>query len=210
MPLNFPDLAPDHPANRLSPNALRENDHSFSAKLRFDERCSVMALQLAGVNAGQVALAYGINRRTATRMLQPGKYADVKRKLRDLGEKDFIATYVTEDALAKVQQFAASPLLDRNSAEDPVLKGERRGIPNRRGTSGQGITVYKPDGAPHSHRIDVQWGKFHEDAPEGWWAKLLDEGGMEDAWFGDADADSHITSASALRFAKKYLDEVYG
>lgn len=209
MTLPFPDLPASHPANKLDPRLLRVNDSAFAAKLNFGERCSIAALQLAGINPTQVALAYGINRRTCIRIVEPGrKYKDVKDEIAKLGRTEFIATYVTDDAMGRVNSFAAAPELEMKQTELPK-KGEQGNVPNRRASGMAGISVYKPANAPHSHRIDVQWGKFHDDAPEGWWTQLLDQDDMLGVWFGDVDNGSHVTSQKALQHAKRFLEELY-
>lgn len=207
--LPFPDLPETHPANKIDPKMLRFNDSAFAPKLRFQDRLAVAALQLAGMNSIQVALAYGVNRRTATRMLDPNKYKDVTEERMRLGDDAFIAKYVTEEAVAKVDAFAGRPELEETHRET-TPKGVRAKVPNKRASTHQGINVHKPANAPHSHRIEVKYHKPHEDAPEGWWTLLLDESGMEDTWFGDVDEFSHLTSASALKYAKAYLDQTYG
>lgn len=209
--LPFPDLPPTHPANRVDPRLLRFNDSDFSPKLNFGERCSVAALQLMGINSVQVALAYGINRRTATRMMQKDKYRTIQDEINRLGKADFIATYCTEDALKRVESMANHPNMTlQKRDEEATPKGVRAGIPNKRAGAQAGISVHKAVGAPYSQRIEVKWGKFHEDAPEGWWARCLDMDDMLDVWFGDPDKDTHLTSAAALRHAKTWLDEQYG
>ena len=210
MTLPFPDLPATHPANRIDPRLLRVNDSAFAPKLNFGERCSVVALQLMGINSMQVALAYGINRRTATRMMQRDKYRNVHDELAKMGQTAFIATYCTEDAVAKVEAVANHPDLELSKREvEATPKGTKAGIANKRANSNAGISVYKAPGAPFTQRIEISWGKFNEDAPEGWWARCLDMEDMQDVWFGNPDVDSHLTSQSALRAAKAWLDEQY-
>ena len=209
MTLPFPDLPASHPANKLDPRLLRVNDSDFAPKLSFGERCSIAALQLAGINPTQVALAYGINRRTCIRIVEQGsKYRAVKDEILRLGQATFISTYVTESAMALINAHADAPELKVKVTELPK-KGERGNVPNKRASANAGISVYKPVAAPHSHRIDVQWGKFHDDTPEGWWSQLLDQDDMLGQWFGDPEKGTHVTSQSALRHAKTFLDETY-
>jgi hypothetical protein len=204
----FPDLAPDHPANKLNPALLERNSSTFAPKLTFADRCSAAALQLAGINPNLVAIAYGVNRRTITSLVAAGRkaYGDVKRELASMGREAFIAKYVTEDAMKRVNEAGSSPEAALPRAELPPA-GVSAGIPNRRATGHAGINMHRGPTHEYTHRVEIKWCKPADDVEEGWYSDMLDVPDLAGNPFGDPDNKSHLTSQSALRFAKSWLDE---
>lgn len=206
MTLPFPDLSPDHPANKLNPVLIERNNTQFAPKLTFADRCTCLALHKAGVAIPPIAIAYGVNRRTVAHIISSHRaYKDVKREFETLGLKPFIAKYVTEEAMTKINNAKEDPEVSLPRDKVPPA-GVSAGIPNVRARMHAGITLHRGPGHEYSHRIEILWCQ-PEGAPEGWYSKMLDVEEISNTPFGDAENQSHLTSASALRFAKTWLDE---
>lgn len=212
MTLPFPDLAADHPANKIDPALLGRNSGAFAPKLSFAERCACLALLTQGVNLRHVAVAFGVNRRTLVRMEDPSsdRYRDVRDEMNRLGVVAFQAKYVTEEAITKLHAAKSDPDLDAPYSAVPAA-GVRADVANQRASGNRGITLYKGPGHDFSHRIDVQWRDSStsddDSLVDGWYVCHMDVDGMSDVWHTDTDSKAHLTSQAALKFGKRWLDE---
>lgn len=212
MTLNRPDLSPDHPANKLPDDMLRMGQNQFAAKLSFNERCQILALRLSNMSIGSIAVTFSINRRTVTHICNPEspRYHNVRAMLEKMGEKDFIHKYVDEDLLIRVRNAAQTEEAKSTYVVHEDRVATAQAAPNQRATANAGISVHKGPTHEHSHRIQIEWVEMSGDVPSGWYAKLLDVTGIDaENWLGDPDARTHVTSKSALAYARNYLDENY-
>lgn len=209
--LNRPDLPAEHPANQIPQELLTLGDSKFAPKLSAFERCQVLALRKSGMSKGAIAITFGIDRRTVTHICNPRgtRYRSVRNEADSLGDKAFILKYVTEDLMQRVRAAAATPEGQASDDVDRQTPGAAKvGRVNKHATGKSGISMHKGDGHTFTHRIDVKWVEGKDGFPDGWYADLLDtsEAGQ---LLGNPDDNSHLTSLSALRYAKDYLDENY-
>lgn len=209
--LHRPDLSPDHPLNKIDPNALRTTG-KFEAKLSFHERCSVLALHRQGVSISALAAAFGVNRRTVVHIATPTskRYRSVRDEEMRIGPQEFVLKYADEAAVMRINDAAAKQEVDMTGQEYRAsTQAERAGVASKRASTSAGITYYKPDGADFTHRIDVKW--FEADTltdqngtyehPAGWFWRDMD-GGFDEFYNGDVDEGTHMTSTKALAAAK--------
>lgn len=210
-PLNVPGLSPDHPANRLPAETLHLGDNRFAAKLSFDERCQMLALKLSNMSIGAIAVAFGVNRRTVTHVYQPHspRYQNVRKQLETMGRDAFLTRYIDEDLINRVKAAAETPEAQM-SGNKYEQKESHSTTPNPRATKAAGISVHKGEGHGFTHRIEVVWVDNKEDYPDGWYAKLLDTNDVNsEEPVGDPSVSSHLTSQSALNYARAFLNENY-
>lgn len=208
--MNRPDLAPDHPANRIPLDALSVGESKFAAKLMVEERCQILALRLVNMSIGAIAATFKIDRRTVTHICKDSspRYKQIRDIKQSMGEQAFISKYVTEDLLVRVTAAATTPEAQETWAEHDQKPAA--GTPNKQAHGKSGITPYKGPSHEHSHRIEVSWVEGKEGYPNGWYTLLLDTGTVDATeYLGDPEKGSHLTSLSALNYAKAYLDENY-
>jgi hypothetical protein len=190
---------------------MQLGENKFEAKLSFAERCQMLALRHAGMSIGAVAIAFNVNRRTVTHIHneRSPRYHNVRAHRDDLGEEAFLTKYLTEDVVERVKAAAMTTEAQATYAAMDKLPGSAKaGVPNPRATSNAGVSVHKGPNHGHSHRIQVAW--VAEATPPGWYSKLLDVDGIDSTeWGGDPEAMSHLTSSTAMLWARKYLNENY-
>lgn len=205
-------FGPDHPVNKLPKELLTLGESRFAAKLTQEERCQILALRLVGMSIGAVAVTFKVNRRTVTHIYNESspRYHAV-RKLRDeMGAERFINRFVTEDLIERVKEAANTPEAQESYSEHDAANPERKGVANKRATKCSGITMHKGPDHLFTHRIEVKWIEGMTDYVDGWYALLLDtDKGDELHPFGDPDNNSHLTSCTALVYAKSYANENY-
>jgi|GEM_PF-7113417 len=207
--LRFPEHPENHPLNQLPANVFKGSE--FEAKLNQVERCSILAFRLCNVSVPQLAAAFGVNRRTVNKLvdLQSDKYKSVKDEYRRLGQEDFIATYATEAAAARIAAAVVKDEVEQVGREYDKASAERATTANKRASSNGGINNIKLPHHDYTHRIEVAWieentavddsGPFEH--PAGWYWRDLDSD-RPDMWSGDPDVGSYFTSAKALAHAK--------
>lgn len=209
--LNRPDLSPEHPANQLPVAMLRGGDNKFEAKLTFAQRCSMLALHLSNMSVASIAAVFHVNRRTVTHAVNPTstRYRNVRAERDRLGEQLFITTYLTQDVIDRVTEAANSPEAKASYSEHDKTPGSvKEGRPNRLAKINSGINVYKGPNHAFTHRIEIVWVEDVAGYDNGWYSKLLDTD-TPDAAIGNPDEKSHMTSLSALQWAKRHLDSEY-
>ena len=212
MMLLFPDLPPDHPAQKINPSVFRQFNSKFEAKLTFDERCSILALHLRGTSTAMLAAAFGVNRRTVTHVITPGgpRYRNVREQLQLMGPEEFTTQYINEAAMMRINAAANSTEVAEKADEyRSHTLAERGGVASPRATGSAGITTIKLPHHEFAHRIEVSWleadtaedddGPFQH--PAGWYWRDLDADKPE-RWNGDPEQQTHLTSAKALQHAK--------
>lgn len=205
MTVMFPNLPADHPANQVQPELLHGHESKFEPKLSFDERCAAFAAMQMRFSLRQVALAFSINRRTASRIgnLSSKSYKAVHDEYERLGRDTFISKYFTEDVLRRIQAVENDPELNVPRDKVPPA-GVKYGVPNERANGHRGISTYKlPE---MTHRIETIWLADHPDMTPGWYTILLDVEWMAGQPFGDVDKKTHLTSQSALQYARWWLE----
>lgn len=198
------------PEQMLIDNGLKLGVGKFEAKLNMHERCQILALRMAGLSLGAIAVTFGVDRRTVTHIQNPAspRYKSVREMRDSMGAEAFKAKFITQEVVDRVKAAALTPEAQATYAETDNAKSAH---PNKRANRCSGITIHKGPHHAFSHRIEIGWVEKLEGYPDGWYHKLLDTGEPTDAenWGGDPDAKSHHTSASALQFARNYLDENY-
>lgn len=205
-------LSPTHPASLIPKELLTLGESRFAAKLTVNERCQVLALRIAGMSIGAVAVTFGVNRRTVTHICNDDspRYHAI-RKIRDtMGNDAFVTKFVTEDLVDRVKEAATKPEANESYAEHDALNPERKGVPNKRATKCSGISMHKGPNHAFTHRVSVEWVEDRAGYADGWYSTLLDvEGEDASVPFGDPDQNSHLTSGTALAYAKNYCNENY-
>lgn len=199
----FPDLPIDHPANRASGDIKHREGDQFSPKYDFEGRCAMAASLLSGFSTSQVAAAFGVNRRTVTKILPRASkyYRPIRDEIDRLGRVDFVGKYFTDSTLERLQKAATDPTIKMTYREaDEAQTAATRG-PNPRATSNQGVALLNHESK--TYRVDVQW---RDDTSEGWYFCMLDVEGLENAWLGTGDeGNPFITSQAAINAAKRWL-----
>jgi len=182
----------------------------FEAKLTFEERCSVLALYMSGVNRRVLAIAFGIDRRTVAHIYNPHSihYKSVRAEANSMGRELFMRRYLTEEAIQRVESVANHPrvtLSDDQTREKPSTAN----LPSRKRNRREGMHVLKPDQCEYSHRVVIAWRDEITDVvsgnvlPMGWWYQDLD-GNDPDEWF-HSGPESLISSQNALLAAETEL-----
>jgi hypothetical protein len=169
------------------------DNNDFKAKLNEEERCSILALHMAGVRTDVLALAYDLNRRTVTSIVNETSrhYKPARAMRKKLGDPAFIEKYATEEARKRVLSVSTRPEV-RDSKPDAR---ERRKA---------GINVVKPEQCAYSHRLDVQF-KGDMDPP-GWYYRDMDSKSTPDTWFHNGEA-SLASSQNCLAMAEANLTD---
>lgn len=188
----------------LDPSALRVDAGRFASKLTFNERCSVLAAFLYGVNRRVLSLAFGINRRTVTHIYNPNSphYKATRQELERLGKDRFIERYLTEDVVKKIAEVKASRkmqvLIDLSDSE---ISQVDQGVltPTKRRSSKAGFNNVKPEWCSYSHRVHIAWVVGH--FGEGWYYQDLD-GPFPDQWM-HSGKESIVSSTAALKGAEE-------
>lgn len=198
------------PIDQLADLSMQLKVGKFEAKLNMAERCQILALRMAGMSLGAIAVTFGVNRRTVTHIQNPAspRYRSVRDARDAMGTEAFKAKYITQELVDRVKAAALTPEAQDTYKATDAAKNTH---PNKRASRCAGITIHKGPHHTISHRIEIGWVEDMEGYPDGWYHKLLDTGEPTDAenWGGDPEAKSHHTSASALQYARNYLDENY-
>jgi hypothetical protein len=131
----------------INPDAFKENDTRFVAKLSYDDRCAVLALITARVRRDVVARAFGINKRTVTHFMRGDKYKRVKADQLGMGVDAFATKYITEDVTRRVNEAMGSvPAQDPNKRKNQ-MEGHHT-IDNEYLSAPRSIDIrYREDGA---------------------------------------------------------------
>lgn len=195
-------LPEDHPLRNLSADkfAKKPEQGKFAPKLEPEERCAVLALIQSGVDAGVVAVAFGIDRRTVGHIKNTASihYKETRKELSRLGAVEFAKTYITPEVVERVAK-AQKP------DDPPVLTSKTvDGVPNPRSKAMAGIHVIKPEQCAHSHRIEIA---YHDDLDgiTGWMYRDLDSR-YPDAWLHNGD-ESRLTSQNCKRMAEANITD---
>jgi hypothetical protein len=198
------------PESQLAALGLQLKVGKFEAKLNMHERCQILALRMAGMSLGAIAVTFGVNRRTVTHIQNPDspRYRSVREARDAMGTDAFKAKYITQELVERVKAAALTAEAQDTYANTDAAKNIH---PNKRANRCAGITMHKGPHHAFTHRIEIGWVENEPGYPNGWYHKLLDTGEPTDAenWGGDPDVKSHHTSASALQYARNYLDENY-
>lgn len=212
--LNDPSLPPEHPLNQLPTNLFRDRSQ-FAPKLNKELRCGVLAAYKSGISVNALAAAFGVNRRTITHIVSPESrtYRDVREEYTRQGHHEFVHRYMTEQVVSMLSAAAKSPEASQRSTDYDASAHTRARVPSKRANGSAGIQyVTRPEWA-FPHRIDIQWldansANSHTtpdgmpiEHPEGWYARDLDSEDP-DFWYGDPEQSSHMSSSSALAYAK--------
>lgn len=140
----------------------------FAPKLDFTQRCQVLALFRVGFNKEELAVIYGINRRTVTHIVNPlsDHYKDVKQEETGLGREMFVERYATDEVLARAGKHRTSKVQ----------------VNNKNANRKQGLHVVQGRYCGYKHRVYVQW-QDQSDRFDiaGWYYKDLD-GDAPDRW----------------------------
>lgn len=209
--LNDPNLPPDHPLNKMDPANFKGDQHQFSPKLDFAERCAIYAFRMVGVAVPQLATAFGVDRRTIARItssVSNAKYRSVKRELERLGEVEFKRTYMTEIYTARVAAAQDAP---KNKISTRRLLNEpHSSIPSPRANKKAGLNVISTENTKHSHRIFIEYkndGEAFDSAPAGWYYR--DEDSEEpNSWFRTNDPAGWLTSYSCYKCLLEELVDI--
>lgn len=176
------------------PNTLLRGhrDGKFKPKLTEVERYQALACVIKGIKYDAVAATFGVDRRTVNHMANrySKHYKDVRRKLEELGEQEFLDTYFDEKVLdrLKTATMLAKP--------EPEPTAERR--PNARASGKKGIHIVHPEQCRYNHRLEIG---YRADAdPVGWWYRDLD-GPDPDTWL-NCGPDTMFTSQQCFAAAQ--------
>lgn len=203
-------LPPDHPLLSLSKDKFVEKapPSKFSAKLEYAERCAALALVRAGVDRRIVAVAFNVDRRTISHIVNPQSvhYKDVRREFDKLGPTEFTVQYVTPEVVERVGNAKLDPVVFLSDDKVPRSVPD---TPNPRAKGAEGIHVLKPEQCKNSHRIEIAWRDNRsvddEDAEWGWHYRDLDST-MPDTWFHNGP-ESLLTSQNCKRMAEANLTD---
>lgn len=209
--LNRPDLPPTHPANKIPAELMQLGESKFASKLTVHERCQVLALRKAGMSKGAIAITFGIDRRTVTHICNATgtRYRNVRDQAQSMGDSAFITKYVDDELMQRVKAAAETPEAKASDEKDAKKPGgSKLNVVNPRANGKAGVSMHKGAGHAFTHRVDVKWIEGKDGFPDGWYTDLLDTPEAGDP-IGNPDEHSHITSLSALTYAKAYLDENY-
>lgn len=178
---------PQHLLRKAPDNA------DFAPKLNHEERCGILALHILGVKTDVLALAFSLNRRTVTHLVNPqsNHYRPARAERKRMGDADFIAKYATEDLRRRVIDVANRPELR------PVK-------PNQMERRKAGIQVVKPDQCSYSHRLEIKY--LADRDPPGWYYRDMDSKSSPDEWFHNGDA-SLASSQNCLALAEANLTD---
>ena len=155
---------------------------------------------------------------------QTGKhYRDVRKKLLELGTDEFTETYITDDVLAMMEQFANAPEVSMSDDELEAARSLNQPAANSRADKAKGpFSLYKElDGI--TIRMDCAWYPdpipaqyIWQERPAGWYCRIVDaemavrlsfarkDGtGATDALIGEAPHTR--TSSASVAFAASYL-----
>lgn len=211
--MNDPTLSPHHPVNLIPTELMSLGSSKFEAKLSSTERCQILALRLSGMSIGAIAVTFGVNRRTVTHIHNESspRYHSVRKIAETMGRDAFLAKFVTEDLIDRIRANAVrAEAQESGEKADKRRSTESNGVPNPRATRHAGITMHKGPGHEFTHRIEVLWVEGKEGYADGWYSKLLDSGTVDATEpFGDPDAKTHMTSATALAYAREYANANY-
>lgn len=177
----------------------------FAAKMTFEERCAVLACVVYGVSRPIVALAFSINRRTVTHVVNEHSihYKDVRKKLKELGKDEFIKEYLTESVARKVAEAAQQHGAMAHSEPD-VTPGT---VPSARANKKAGINVVQPEQCSYSHRLEIAFMGVEDWAGDiGWHYRDLDDKTAPDTWLHNGP-ESLMTSQSCLKAAEANLTD---
>ncbi len=172
---------------------------TFAPKLSMEDRCSILALSLSGINKHLLARAFGIDRRTVSHIVNTSspKYKGVMDEYRRLGHKEFCAKYITENAALKVKAAA-------EEKAEPVEKPKI----SRSASSHSGIHILHPEQCAYSHRVEVRYFDGSEEgvSMRGWHYRDLDSKSTPDMWLHNGE-ESLQTSANCVRMAELNLTD---
>lgn len=184
--------------NDLTPipqHLLRRTPDSseFKPKLSNEERCAVLALHILGVRTEPIALAFNINRRTVTSVVNSSSvhYKDTRKERQRLGDKAFVEKYATEEMRQRVLSVSKRPEL-------------RDKTPDARERRKSGIHVVHPEQCAYSHRLEIVY-KADAD-PCGWYYRDLDSKSSPNEWFHNGP-DSLASSQNCLALAEANLTD---
>lgn len=212
--MNDPRFAATHPVNLIPKELMSLGTGKFEAKLTGNERCQILALRMAGMSIGAIAVTFKVNRRTVTHIFneRSPRYHSVRKMRDDMGNDNFITRFVTQELLDRVRAAALLPEAQMSGEKYHEDKSApKSGTPNARATRHSGVTIHASPLLKYSHRIEVGWVENMEGYPDGWYSKLLDVSGVDaEEWFGDPDSNTHLTSATALAYARQYCNDNYG
>lgn len=195
------DLIPKHAFK-----AKIDDDGKFKPKLDFNERCSILALVMSGVDRRVVAVAFGVDRRTVGHVVnkQSVHYKDVRREYARMGHDAFVAAHLTEQAALKVAAAASDPAVFKTDSQ--IREETGVSVPSARAAKMAGIHVVKPEQCEYSHRIEVKWMDGDGGYPKGWHFRDLDSKSTPELWLHNGD-ESLLTSQACLKMAEANLTD---
>jgi hypothetical protein len=198
----------------------REPKHAYGRRLKFSERCNVMAALVEGARHVLIMKAFGLSRATVSQIataLNQGsqRYADVAREYRNLGPEEFRRRYYTEDLhwrLRRVANEAPAPGDIAVTHIGPDRRASKFSYPN------YGV-VSVTDRYHETHHYRIDWLRPKPEAAEGWYyAYCMDDRGTHDKsdpWTGrhlsdeDYQADPDAPDLQPCRTSSLAFDEIH-
>jgi len=155
----------------------------FAAKLDFIQRCEILALHRAGISRIVLAEAYKLDRRTVTHIYnqQSPHYRMVREEEERLGHEEFLKRYLSESALARVQEVLGRPVVKK----DVMF--------SRSASKYAGVHVLQTEFTTKPHRVMVAWREKGVDADGPGWYYQDADGTDPFAWNHHGD-ESRMTS----------------
>lgn len=202
-----------------APGALKD-DAKFQAKLSFDRRCAILALDWCGYSRRLLSKAFGVNRSTIAYVCNPSSphYRDVRRRFAEMGKEAFIEQYATNDIISFVNAFKGDPELELSRDQIDELRSNNSLLSANKAATKQAGS-HRMVGAVFDHgiRFDIVWiGDPHNKAaPNPGWYVVIDDteaaqyGGEVEGplWYWNSDPEHNTgLTGQAFRTSGQALD----
>lgn len=157
---------------RLPASAFKDSQ-KFAAKLNFEKRCAILALErISGVSRPVLAAAFGVNRGTVAYICNNSSphYKDVRREYNELGRDAFERKYLTEEIIDRIAEVTGDPETQMTDAELRAFKASQGITPPRKSADAHAGTWAVLDAFFFKFqpgKIDIVWFEEESEIPEG-------------------------------------------